>query len=105
MSEGEISEMGPIIGSFLSDVNMPKQLRDINQSITPGLAKETRPMKTCCGFNPIQNSHQDPRELRAQVKRPSRAVPTLTSPIPKAHWMIPDQQMDLQAVGQGLELH
>lgn len=56
-------------------------------------------MQTCCGFNPIQNSHQHPRELRAQLKRPSRAVPTPTSPIPKAHLMIPSQQMDLQAMG------
>lgn len=58
-----------------------------------------RPIQTRSGFNPIQDPHQHPGELKAQVKRPSRAVTTLTTLIPKAHLMTPSQQMDLQAVG------
>lgn len=76
-----------------------------NLNCLPGLGKELRPMQTCCGFNPIQNSHQHPRELKAQGRRPSRAVTTLPGPIPRALAMMPPQQMDLQAWGHWLELH
>lgn len=92
VSEGELSEMGTIIGSFLSDVNMPEQLRGIIHSKTPGLGKEMRPMQKCCGLTPSKLTAASRRapstgeETQAQVRRPSRAVALCQVPSPGQMW-------------------
>ena len=95
-------KMGPIIGSFLSDVNVPKQIGALIRAI-PGLFKEIRLTQTRSGFKPLFKIHtntQDTRNTGTGGERPSRAVTTLASPVYKAHLTVPSQQADLQATGK-----